>query len=81
MTIQLSPEQENVIHQAIQTGKYHSVDEVVDSALESIRQREQIPPALTRSQLAGQRIRELRKGAILGGLSIKELIEEGGDNI
>jgi hypothetical protein len=32
---------------------------------------------MTRSQLAGQRIRELRKGVTLGGISIKELIEEG----
>lgn len=34
-------------------------------------------PTLTRSQIAGQRIRELRKGVTLGGISIKELIEEG----
>lgn len=34
-------------------------------------------PPLTRSQTAGQRIRELRKGVTLGGISIKELIEEG----
>jgi hypothetical protein len=34
-------------------------------------------PQLTRSQIAGQRIRELRKGVTLGGISIKELIEEG----
>jgi hypothetical protein len=34
-------------------------------------------PPLTRSQIAGQRIRELRKGVTLGGISIKELIEEG----
>jgi hypothetical protein len=33
--------------------------------------------AVTRSQIAGQRIRELRKGVTLGGISIKELIEEG----
>jgi hypothetical protein len=32
---------------------------------------------VTRSQLAGQRIRELRKGVTLGGISIRELIEEG----
>jgi hypothetical protein len=32
---------------------------------------------LTRSQIAGQRIRELRKGVTLGGISIKELIEQG----
>jgi hypothetical protein len=34
-------------------------------------------PPLTRSQLAGQRIRELRRGVTLGGVSIKDLIEEG----
>jgi predicted transcriptional regulator len=31
----------------------------------------------TRSAIAGQRIRELRKGVTLGGVPIKELIEEG----
>jgi hypothetical protein len=34
-------------------------------------------PPLTRSQIAGNRIRELRKGVTLGGIPIKELIEEG----
>jgi hypothetical protein len=34
-------------------------------------------PPLTRSQIAGQRIRELRQGVTLGGISIKDLIEEG----
>jgi plasmid stability protein len=32
---------------------------------------------LTRSQVAGERIRELRKGNFLHGVPIKELIEEG----
>jgi Arc/MetJ-type ribon-helix-helix transcriptional regulator len=77
MSIQLSPEQERVIYQAIETGKYHSVNEALDSALESVQQHQENSPVLTRSQLAGQRIRELRKGATLGDISIKELIEEG----
>ena len=34
-------------------------------------------PAKMRSQVAGQRIRELRKGVTLGDITIKELIEEG----
>jgi len=34
-------------------------------------------PGLTRSQIAGQRIRELREGVTLGGTPIKDLIEEG----
>jgi Arc/MetJ-type ribon-helix-helix transcriptional regulator len=77
MTIQLTTEQERVIHRAIETGKYHSVDEVLDSALESLRQQEGISPALMQSQLAGQRIRELRKGVKLEDTSIRELIDEG----
>ena len=77
MTITLRPEQEKVIQQAIETGMYKSVDEVLDSALESIPKREAGHPTLTRSQIAGQRIRELRKGVTLGGTSIRELIEEG----
>ena len=36
-----------------------------------------VRPDLTRSQIAGQRIRELRKGVTLGGTAIHELIEEG----
>ena len=71
MTIQLNSEQERVIQQAIETGKFHSVNEMLDSALEFIRQGTDSPAALTRSQVAGQRIRELRKGLTLGGISIK----------
>ena len=77
MTIQLNPEQERFIHQAIETGKYRSVDEVLNSALEALRQQSDIPPERTRSQLAGKYIRELRQGITLGGMSIKEIIEEG----
>lgn len=41
------------------------------------RVRETSTPALSRSKIAAQRIRELRKGATLAGISTKELIEEG----
>ena len=34
-------------------------------------------PTKTRSQIAGERIRELRKGVTLGGIPIKKLVEEG----
>jgi Arc/MetJ-type ribon-helix-helix transcriptional regulator len=81
ITITLRPEQERVIQQAIETGMYKSVDEALDSALESIRMRERFNADATRSQLAGQRIRELRKGATLDGIPIKELIEEGHDGV
>jgi hypothetical protein len=34
-------------------------------------------PVSTRARIAGQRIREIRKGMTLGGISIQELINEG----
>jgi hypothetical protein len=36
-----------------------------------------LQPNLTRSQLAGRRIREPRKGVTLGDTTIKSLIQEG----
>lgn len=48
-------------------------------AAEVLRERSRAvaSPPLTRSQIAGLRIRELRKGVTLGDVSIKTLIEEG----
>ena len=40
------------------------------------RVRETSRPALMRSQVAGERIRDLRRGVTLGGIPIKDLIEE-----
>lgn len=53
-----------------------SLEAYVEQVLRE-RSRETARPALTRSQIAGQRIRELRRGVTLGGIPIKELIEEG----
>jgi len=41
MTITLKPEQEKFIRAEIESGHFHSVDEVVEYALASIRGREQ----------------------------------------
>ena len=38
MTIQLSPEQERVIQEAIRSGVVHSVDEFIDAAIAMLRQ-------------------------------------------
>ena len=38
MTIQLSPEQERVIQEAIRNGVVHSVDEFIDAAIAMLRQ-------------------------------------------
>jgi Arc/MetJ-type ribon-helix-helix transcriptional regulator len=77
MTITLRPAQEKFVREAIEAGICSSVDEVIDFALQSMRIREPFHGDPKRSQIAGQRIRELRKGVTLGGIPIKELVEGG----
>jgi hypothetical protein len=73
--VELTPDvQAGLLAQAQQSGL--SLEAYVEQVLRE-RSRESTRPALARSQIAGQRIRELRKGVMLGGIPIKELIEEG----
>jgi hypothetical protein len=75
MKLELTPElQAGLLAQAQQKGL--SLEAYAEQVLRE-RVCEAGTPARTRSQIAGQRIRELRKGATLGGISTKELIEEG----
>ena len=39
MTIQLKPEQERIIQEEIQSGHFHSADEVLDHALAALREK------------------------------------------
>ena len=72
--VKLTPDvQAGLLAQAQQSGL--SLEAYVEQVLRE-RSRESNHPALARSQIAGQRIRELRKGVMLGGIPIKELIEE-----
>ena len=41
MTIQLKPEQEDRIAEALRTGAYHSPDEVIDRALEVLHEQDE----------------------------------------
>ncbi len=73
--LELTPDvQAGLLLQAQENGL--SLEAYVEHVLRE-RSREAAQPPLTRSQIAGQRIRELRKGVTLGGIPIKELIEEG----
>jgi hypothetical protein len=73
--VDLTPDvQAGLLAQAQASGL--SLEAYVEQVLRE-RVHEVARPALTRSQIAGERIRELRKGVTLGGIPIKELIEEG----
>jgi hypothetical protein len=76
MKLELTPElQAGPSAQAQQNGL--SLETYAEQVLRERVHQAASTPALTRSQIAGQRIRELRPGVTLGGLSIKGLIEEG----
>ncbi len=78
MIITLTPEIERLINEELQSGHYHSAEEVIQRALQALRVQEQTAPdKLTECQEAAARIRELRHGVTLGGLKLKDLIHAG----
>ena len=78
MSINLTPEQQDVIQHAIQSGLVRSVDEFIDSAIDALSQRSGGFDK-AKARLAGARIRELRKGVTLDlkGMSIRDLAHVG----
>jgi Arc/MetJ-type ribon-helix-helix transcriptional regulator len=81
MTLTLDLHGEQLVAAHLRTGRYHSPEEVVTRALETLAEAEKEPPTVpTRTMTPAEAvadIRELRKGVTLGGLRIKDLINEG----
>ena len=69
---------EELVSAHLRSGRYHSPEEVVTRALETFTERE--PPPRQRIKTPAEAvadIRELRKGVTLGGVKIRDLINEG----
>jgi len=78
MTIEITrPEIESLIHQQLQSGAFVDAEELILRALKSLTPEPQPVFDQRRAMAAGARIRELSKGLTLGGLTIRELIDEG----
>jgi Arc/MetJ-type ribon-helix-helix transcriptional regulator len=78
MTIELKPEHQRIVEDAVQSGRYHSVAEFLDEAFAAWKTRDNKPRFDKQKALAAAaRIRGLRKGVSLGGLTIKDLVNEG----
>jgi hypothetical protein len=78
LRVTLDSHGEELVSAHLRSGRYHSPEEVVTRALESLTERE--PPAPQRKKTPAEAvadIRELRKGVTLGGLKIRDLINEG----
>jgi Arc/MetJ-type ribon-helix-helix transcriptional regulator len=80
MTIELKPEQERILREALREGRFGTVDEALDTALKSIAspiaaagRDDRCTPAE-----AAARLRELRRSTVLPpGATIRGLIEQG----
>ena len=78
LTLTLDPHGEELVAAHLRTGRYHSVEEVVNRALETLAEKD--PPAVEGKRTPAEaiaHIRQSRRGVRLGGLKIKDLIHEG----
>ena len=78
LTLTLDSHGEQLVADQLRTGRYQSPEEVVTRALETLSEKE--PPAGQLKKTPAEAvadIRELRKGITLGGVKIKDLINEG----
>ncbi|MBV9224167.1 MAG: hypothetical protein JOY85_09075 [Acidobacteriaceae bacterium] len=75
--IHLKPSHEQLVQEAINSGRYRSVDEFLDEALSEWKKGQAQCYDLQKAQAAAASIRELRKGVTLGGLKVKDLVAEG----
>jgi hypothetical protein len=78
MTIEITrPEIESLIRQRLQSGAFVDAADVILRALKSFTPEPQPAFDKQRAMAAGARIRELSQGLALGGLTIRQLIDEG----
>ncbi|HEY0796978.1 MAG TPA: hypothetical protein VGD64_14490 [Acidisarcina sp.] len=78
MSIELTINQQEIIEQAIQAGMVKSVDEFIHSAIGALS-GEHGKFNREKARVAGERIRELRRGITLDlkGMSVRELAHLG----
>jgi hypothetical protein len=78
LTLNLDPYGEQLVAAHLRSGRYHSPEEVVTRDLETLAEEEprSVPTRTMTPAEAVADIRKLRKGVTLGGLRIKDLINE-----
>jgi hypothetical protein len=80
MTINIKPETERLVQEALQNGHFGSVDEMIVEGVQARREGRPLSHEVRRKTIAEAvaHIRELRQGNFLPeGVTIKDLINEG----
>jgi putative addiction module CopG family antidote len=77
MAIQLSPETERLVEQQIASGRFHSVDEIIEQGIKARNEEDEVE-RMHRRRKALEHMREYIENPIpLNGITIQELMEEG----
>jgi putative addiction module CopG family antidote len=80
MDVHLTPEQEQIIKNELKAGRFHSVEEVIGEALQTLRNKEKSAAISNGAQReAVKEMLEFAKanGVRIEGVSVKQLIHEG----
>jgi Arc/MetJ-type ribon-helix-helix transcriptional regulator len=82
MNIKLSPEQEKIIKDELQSGHFRNVEEVIAEALQALRENERSQSAAGPHGQQRDAVREMlafveKNHTRLDGVSVKQLIHEG----
>lgn len=82
MNINLTPEQEKIVKDELESGHFRSVEEVIGEALQFLRKKEQPSTAGAANGAQREAVREMlafveKNHVRLEGVSVKELIHEG----
>jgi putative addiction module CopG family antidote len=82
MNVKLTPEQEKIIQEELNSGRFRSIDEVISEALQVLREKDQPSAAVASNGAQREAVREMlafvKKNRVrLEGVSVKELIREG----
>lgn len=82
MNINLTPEQEKIVKDELESGRFRTVEEIVGEALHALREKEQSSGVSTPNGAQREAVREMlafveKNRVRLEGVSVRELIHEG----
>jgi Arc/MetJ-type ribon-helix-helix transcriptional regulator len=82
MHIKLSPEQERIVKNEVQSGHFRNVEEVIAEALQTLREKERSQRATKPNGQQREAVREMlafveKNHTRLDTISVKKLIHEG----
>ncbi len=82
MNIRLTPEQEKIVKEELESGHFRTIEEVVGEALRALREKEALTGSGGPTAAEREAVREMmafaeKNRVRLEGVSVKELVHEG----